>query len=33
VFYFLAFTIIVANFFIFFTPIGEQHRYAQSQAE
>ena len=33
VFYFLAFTIIVANFFIFFAPIGEKHRYAQATDE
>ena len=33
VFYFLAFTIIVANFFIFFTPIGQKHRYAQATDE
>jgi len=32
-FYFLVGTIIVANFFIFFTPVGIQHRYAPSPAE
>ena len=33
-FYFLVATIIVANFFIFFTPVGTpQHRYAPSPAE
>jgi MFS family permease len=33
VFYFLAFTIIVANLLIFFTPIGEQHRFDNSGGE
>lgn len=33
VFYFLACTIIVANMLIFFTPLGEQHRFANSGAE
>jgi len=33
-FYFLAFTIVVANMFIFFTPaLGEPHRFAPSSAE
>jgi sugar phosphate permease len=32
-FYFLVGTIIVANFFIFFTPVGTQQRYAPSPAE
>jgi len=32
-FYFLVATIIVANFFIFFTPVGAPHRYAPSPAE
>jgi sugar phosphate permease len=30
VFYFLACTIVVANLFVFLTPIGIQHRYATS---
>jgi MFS family permease len=33
VFYFLAFTIIVANMFIFFTPLGTQHRFSNSGGE
>ena len=33
VFYFLAFTIIVANMFIFFTPLGTQHRFSSSGGE
>jgi len=32
-FYFLVATVIVANFFIFFTPVGPQPRYAPSPAE
>jgi sugar phosphate permease len=32
-FYFLVATVIVANFFIFFTPVGIEPRYAPSPAE
>jgi MFS family permease len=32
-FYFLAATIVIANMFIFFTPVGEKHRFATSAAE